>query len=266
MINSTLFKNICEIVNEAAKIILYYYKQGCVVKFKKDNTPVTTADIESSMFITKHLMKIYSYPILDEEKPVDFKIRKKWEKFWLVDPLDGTKNFIEKNNEFTINISLIEKGIPIFGLIYAPALDELYVAEQGKGVYVKIKGNEVIPGQKQDGIKMVVGRDKTNAKLLKEFVKVHNIKSLCKMGSSLKFGRIVLGDVNLYPRFYGSKEWDIAAGHILLLESNKQIIDLDTNQPPVYNKPSIKNNHFIAYDPCIRTNAFCLENKGKVIV
>ena len=212
------------------------------VEYKEDNSPITCADKISHHFLSKALKKIKNIPICSEEQPFDYITRKKWEQFWLVDPLDGTKEFINQTDEFCISIALIEHHKPIVGALYAPALNEFYYAEQGRGFsYIGPARKSV----KREHIIVGVSRFH-NSEMTKNFIKKNNFKHTLSIGSAIKFGRLALGELDIYPRFEGSSEWDIAAGALIIEEAKGMIIDTTTKKSPLYNKPSLRNNFFIA--------------------
>ena len=238
--------------------IMEHYKADIKVMIKEDKSPLTKADLDSSNIISLGLSKINSsIPILSEESLVDWHTRKKWDRYWLVDPLDGTKEFINKNGEFTVNIALIENHRPILGVIFAPALSILYYASINLGSYktscssvlnsldesIKIYVNEK---SRLDHQLVIGSRSHSNEdfdKWIKKNVKDYN---LVKKGSSLKFCLIADGNADLYPRFGPTNEWDIAAGHIILNEAGGSIESTDKKEI-VYNaKEDLLNPYFVA--------------------
>ena len=232
------------IVRKAGNEILKYYDQKNMnIEIKKDGSPVTKADFKSEQVIVSELTKYFNYPIITEETPVPYSKRKKWKKFWLVDPLDGTMDFIEKNDEFTINIALIENNLPLVGIVFAPALNIIYTAEKNLGA--KKNGKPIKNSSKR---KKLIGADSRNfsTSLTKNFIVNNKINKVIKLGSSLKLCALAEGKIDVYPRFNGSKEWDTAAPHIICSESGCKIIDLKSKKEMTYNKKSIKNNFFIA--------------------
>lgn len=209
--------------------------------------------------ILSEIKKRSRFPIISEENKKDIMNKKKDSKyFWLVDPLDGTKDFIAKTGEFTINIALIEKNEPILGIIYAPALDELYVAEKHKGAYF-IKNN--LKKKLSSIIKLKTPISAVSSRFhgsnqMKFFLENNNILKIKQMGSALKFGRLARGDFTIYPRFVGSSEWDIAAGFIILKETNGTIIDLETKEILKFNKLNFRNGSFAALKDANDFNKF----------
>ena len=234
----------------AGKVVLSYYENDQIdVSLKNDKSPLTTADIASNLFIMSELESNFDYPIITEESPVPYNTRKSWSKFWLVDPLDGTKDFIEKNGEFTINIALINKHRPILGVVYIPALDLTYWAELGKGAY-----KNGVHIYNKSNRKNLIGADShfhsTNE--TRKFFRRNNIENVVQYGSSLKLCKLAEGEIDIYPRLNGTKEWDTAAADIILNEAGCSLVSYPYRKKLVYNKKTFKNPFFIAYRNGIR--------------
>ena len=253
--NTTL--EILNIAIEAGKEILKVYNKNIIIKSKEDNSPLTIADINSNNIIINKLKNVdTSIPILSEESLVNWSERKSWKKYWLIDPLDGTKEFINRNGEFTVNIALIEKNYPIFGVIYAPAKSLLYYAIKNNGAFktnTSLKINnfdqfKIIKSNKKqsDPIKVIGSRSHLNIEFTNWLKKNLNNYELIKAGSSLKFCLIAEGDADIYPRLGPTSEWDIAAGHIILEEAGGSISNLDKNKILYNTKESVINPNFIA--------------------
>ncbi|KAA3607021.1 MAG: 3'(2'),5'-bisphosphate nucleotidase [Calditrichaeota bacterium] len=235
----------------AGNKILEVYKQDFEIFTKEDKSPLTLADKKANEVIVNELEKHYpEIPILSEEgKSIPYEVRKEWEYFWLVDPLDGTKEFIKKNGEFTVNIALIHNGIPIAGVIYAPVLDRLYFAKENQGAFkresgktVRIKGNKKEKGR---ALKVVASRSHPSPELEK-YLNTLKIDSFIAIGSSLKLCLVAEGKADIYPRLGPTMEWDTGAGHAILKEAGCGTIDVTTEKEMVYNKENLLNNHFIA--------------------
>ena len=254
-------ENLLEIVNisvDAGEVILNYYNENVDVIYKDDESPLTKADLASHKIITDSIKKITpDIPILSEEELIDWKIRKKWNKYWLIDPLDGTKEFIKKNDEFTVNIALIENNRPILGVIYTPALNELFYSIKNFGsykIFTKKKLNTLkeakrisINKKKSNKVKIVGSRSHSNSILEKWVNKNFNEFDILQKGSALKFCLIAEGSADIYPRFGPTSEWDIAAGHIILEEAGGKLKSID-NKEILYNeKENILNPDFFAY-------------------
>ena len=254
-------KNILELLNiaiDAGKEILNIYNDEIIVNSKEDKSPITQADINSNDLIVNRLKKLESnIPILTEESVVEWKKRKNWIKYWLIDPLDGTKEFINRNGEFTVNISLIENNYPIFGIIYSPVKSLLYYALKNNGCY-KLKTNSNlstlknfnkinIHKEKNITTKVIGSRSHSSKEFLNWVEKKFTNFELITIGSSLKFCILAEGKADIYPRFGPTSEWDIAAGHIILEEAGGKLKTID-NKDILYNtKEDILNPHFIAY-------------------
>ena len=240
-----MLSKVIEIARIASKKILEIYNDcDCVVTVKEDDTPLTQADTVSNEVIIEELSKLSSFPIISEET-FDFeKPRRHYEKFWLVDPLDGTKDFIARNGQFTVNVALVENEKPILGVVAVPAFDTVFYAERGRGAFQDDKPISC----KNIFRTEIIGADSCfhSTEQTLAFFRDHGITNIKKFGSSIKLCKIASGEIDIYPRLNGTKEWDTAAGHIILNEAGGEIIDLTTNQEMVYGKPSIKNNFFVA--------------------
>ena len=244
---------------EAGKIILDFYNKNVDITFKTDESPLTQADLASNKFITDSIKKMsLNIPILSEEEFVEWDIRKKWKKYWLIDPLDGTKEFIKKNGEFTVNIALIENNRPIIGVIYAPVSNELYFSKKNFGSYKILTNKKLntldnakkisIKTEKTNQVKIIGSRSHSNPLLQKWVSKNFNQFEILQKGSSLKFCLIAEGSADIYPRFGPTSEWDIAAGHIILEEAGGRLKSID-NEEILYNeKEDILNPNFFAYN------------------
>ena len=254
-------KHILELLNiaiDSGREILKIYDNEIIINSKEDKSPITQADINSNNLIVNRLKKLEpNIPILSEESLVSWENRKDWNTYWLIDPLDGTKEFINRNGEFTVNISLIENNHPIFGIIYSPAKSILYYALKNNGCY-KLKTNSNLSTLK-DFIKININKGKNSttkvigsrshaSKDFRHWVenKFSNFE-LITIGSSLKFCILAEGKADIYPRLGPTSEWDIAAGHIILEEAGGKLKTID-NKDILYNtKEDILNPHFIAY-------------------
>jgi len=242
-------KEINAIAKEAGKAILAVYKKDFDVNYKEDSSPLTKADLKANEIICSNLQKLYpNIPIISEEnKKTSYEERKNWEYLWLVDPLDGTKEFVKKNGEFTVNIALIHKDTPVLGVVYAPVLDLIYYAKKGEGAY---KNSQKLPlCQERKTYKIVTSKSHLN-KETKEFVdsvKTDKPKESVSIGSSLKLCLIAEGSADIYPRLGSTMEWDTAAAHAIALESGKKVLRFEDKKPVVYNKENLLNPWFIAY-------------------
>jgi 3'(2'), 5'-bisphosphate nucleotidase len=254
--NKKLLLDICNIAILAGDEILHFYNKDIEVTHKDDSSPLTKADLASNKIIIDLLNSLDSdIPILSEESLVDWNTRKNWSKYWLVDPLDGTKEFIKNNGEFTVNIALIENNNPILGVIFVPAKSTLYFAQKEYGsfsLHTSVKLNSLdeakkITVTKQSNIVRVIGsRSHSNNTFTNWINEKFPNAEFVQSGSSLKFCLIAKGEVDIYPRFGPTSEWDIAAGHIILNEAGGKVLTLD-NKEIIYNeKESVLNPEFIA--------------------
>jgi 3'(2'), 5'-bisphosphate nucleotidase len=246
-------------IQAGKKIIEIYNSDDFNLEYKLDDSPLTIADTASNKII-KNILDTSNIPILSEEGNIlDFNNRKNLKQLWIVDPLDGTKEFIKKNNEFTINISLIENSKPVIGVIYAPALNVLYFSEKKLGAYKVFITNldefdhsnalRLPLVKKFKEYKVLTSRSHLNDNTLDyiDNLKVNNLKVVSvPMGSSLKFCLLAEGLADCYPRFSPCMEWDTAAGQIICDEAGFKVIDLKTMKPIVYNRENLINNYFIA--------------------
>ncbi|MDR0606236.1 MAG: hypothetical protein LBG80_18310 [Bacteroidales bacterium] len=225
------------------KILEAYSQKNCNIKIKRDFSPVTQADLISHECIAKYLMKLSKHPIVSEESCPDYEIRRNFDTFWLIDPLDGTKDFIAGNDQFTVNIALIENKKPVLGIIYAPALKLSYYAEKSKGAF--LNGQNIYNTSKREKL---IAADSIfhSTKETTDFLKRHGVCNIKRYGSAIKFGKLAEGEVDIYVRLNGSKEWDTAAGHIILKEAGCNIFGVSSKKEVTYNKKSTENEHFIA--------------------
>ena len=248
-----LINDVIKIAKNAGIAILEVYKHSNIeVNLKDDDSPLTMADKASNQIITKELKYLTpEIPILSEEgKSVPYDKRKNWEYFWLIDPLDGTKEFVKKNGEFTINIALIYKNTPIIGVVYSPVLNVCYWAKKDEGAF---KDGKKLPLKVKRGknvYKIVASRShmSNETKDFIEAIDTDKEKLIISIGSSLKICLVAEGEANIYPRLGPTMEWDTAAAHAIVNESNalfNKYIDKDTYQQHVYNKKNLLNDWFV---------------------
>lgn len=254
-----MIEKIISIAQEAGRIVVGIHQSGDLdISIKEDCSPVTRADNASDDFIRNALRDQFGIPVVTEETDVDYCLRKDWSEFFLVDPLDGTKDYIGQSDDFTVNIALIKNRRPVLGVVCVPMLNEIFFAEEGQGAFVD-KGFQrlQLPLASCSGIVLARSRfhDLEN---MEQFAHINKItQSLCT-SSAVRFCRLAEGKANLYPGLNHSMEWDTAAGHIILNESGGRVIDLETLGEPIYNKPDIKNSPFIAYSSGIDFNQLVL--------
>lgn len=232
------------------EILKVYHSDRFEVEFKGDQSPLTLADRNAHVAIC-HLLSESGIPILSEEgKEIPYKERKNWHRLWIVDPLDGTKEFIKRNGEFTVNIALIENGKPILGVIYVPVKDQLYTGAIGIGAQKKENGKVIqMPIEQEKRKYRAVGsRSHMSVETEKFFDDLktrHGEVEIVSMGSSLKICLVAEGTADVYPRFAPTMEWDTAAGHAIAGAAGKSLIDVKTNREMVYNREDLLNNWFV---------------------
>jgi 3'(2'), 5'-bisphosphate nucleotidase len=249
-INENIIHNIFQ---EASKKILDIYSQhNPTVNQKTDHSPVTEADILSNDTIVTKLKEYYpDIPVISEENPIaPYRIRSQWDYYWLLDPLDGTKEFIHKTDEFVINLALVYQQEVVAGFVYVPCFKEFYFAKKGKGAFlISEKGTiklKVSPFPKEDDYKRVpVSRFHPHVKTENYLSKMGKIQRL-EVGSALKILYIALGRADIYPRLSNLSEWDIAAPQIILEESGGSVLTLYKKQKMFYGRKSLKLPHFVA--------------------
>jgi len=250
MLNQIDIQDIVTIAKEAGSAIMQVYKQDFEVEYKQDSSPLTLADKRANDIIEDGLNQLsISFPILSEEgKETPYEDRKHWEYFWLVDPLDGTKEFVKKNGEFTVNIALICKDTPVLGVVYAPALDICYWAKQDEGAF---KDGQKLPlktDSQRNTYKIVASRshmsDETQAFI--DAIDIDKEKELISIGSSLKICLVAEGEADIYPRLGPTMEWDTGAAHAIVNESGGQLNDQKNNNVLKYNtSEKLLNNYFV---------------------
>ena len=268
-INSLLLLSIQSSIMAGKAIMDYYTGKEIKIKRKWDLTPITSADREAHELLTKEL-SVTGLPLLSEEGiHENYKVRKNWDTYWLIDPLDGTKEFIKKNGEFTVNIALIEENLPSLGVVYAPALDRLFFGTFSSGSYY-IKASEIrdittisleevirlaekLPlKRKKPQYTIVSSRSHRNVETLK-YISVLKRKygkvTVVSSGSSLKFCLVAEGSADIYPRFGPTMEWDTAAGQAVAVFSGCIVKRYDTGQVLIYNKENLRNPWFVVERP-----------------
>jgi 3'(2'), 5'-bisphosphate nucleotidase len=237
---------------EAASVkILEVYNSGDFqAEAKGDNSPLTLADKKGHNIIVEHL-KVTGLPILSEEgKNIPYKDRKDWEYFWMIDPLDGTKEFIKRNGEFTVNIALIHKNRPVLGVVAVPVSGEVFSAAENLGVWLKKDGRETqLPRRaaldlSQPGLRVVASRSHMNEET-QTFIDGLKDPVLVSKGSSLKFMLLAEGKADVYPRYAPTMEWDTAAAHAIISAAGLKVVQADTGKDLRYNKENLLNPYFL---------------------
>lgn len=261
MQNKELLKIALQAAWLAGQEILDVYSRPVTVELKADRSPVTEADKRAHRVIVTSL-SITGLQVLSEEgRSIPFEERKNWKSFWMVDPLDGTKEFIKHNGEFTVNIALIENQKAVIGIVYAPVKGLLYYNIPGQGSF-RIKdfhgellksetlftSATLLPVNSDRPFTVVASRSHMSAEtadFINDLRKTHNEIKLISSGSSLKLCLVAEGSADIYPRFAPTMEWDTAAGHAVVSGMGKDVIDADTNKPLLYNKENLLNPWFI---------------------
>lgn len=255
MIKRDLAQEVVKIARNAGAAILDIYNNASDVQIehKADDSPLTIADRTANKIICDALMQLpVVYPIISEEnKAVPYEERKNYEYYWLVDPLDGTKEFIKRNGEFTVNIALVHQQRPVMGIVYAPCMDEMYWAAKGEGAYIISEGQEkqlsIDSFQlSESNLNIVCSRSHLN-EATERFVSNFTTPSMVPTGSSLKFLIIAKGLAHVYPRLAPTMEWDTGAAQIVLEEAGGKVLNDETKEPLLYNKENMLNPHFVAY-------------------
>ena len=249
-------------ISSGSEIMRIYEDGNFQIETKQDNSPVTLADKSANTLINEFL-KPTGIPIISEENvETEFSERKQWDYCWIVDPLDGTKEFIKKSGEFTVNIALVKNNKPVFGVIYIPVSKELYFGDVMDGKSFKIivdkkieeadllkNAEEVFPKRAEVMIHVAGSRSHINEETLKFIDGIkgkysQEVKVIPK-GSSIKFCLIADGTIDIYPRIGATMEWDTAAGHASCKAVGLRVIDMQTNREMVYNKQNLRNNSFV---------------------
>lgn len=223
---------------------------------KSDGSPLTQADLASDRIIRETLAAAFpDIPYLSEESgSTPYEVRSKWPLFWMVDPLDGTKEFISRNGEFTVNIALIQSGAPVMGVVAVPVTGEICHAAKGAGAWqygVPVSGrlHAATFSRSDAGLRLVASRSHRDANT-EDFMARFNAPVVRPAGSSLKFMLIALADADVYPRFAPTMEWDTAAAQIIVEEAGGQVLETSSGQPLRYNKPDLLNPYFVAWGNC----------------
>lgn len=250
---------LAQIARQAGEAIMEIYGTDFVVRGKDDASPVTEADQCAEAIILAGLRQFTpALPIVAEEEVAAGRIPEVGGSFWLVDPLDGTKEFISRNGEFTVNIALIVDGQPQLGVVLAPALDRLFLGAAGAGAFVEEHGTRraitcrEVPAE---GLTVVASRSHGDAAALDTFLAGSQVAHTRSAGSSLKLCLVASGEADVYPRLGRTMEWDIAAGHAVLLAAGGRVLTVTDSQPLRYGKPGFDNPHFAAWGLCAANDA-----------
>ena len=252
------------------KEILTVYDTDFSVEYKEDDSPLTLADKKASLKITE-ILEPFQIPVLSEEgEHTAYDVRKHWEQLWIVDPLDGTKEFVKRNGEFTVNIALVKQGVPQIGVIYSPVLKDMYFAAAGIGAF-KINKHDFLAIEDHIATKtldeliclasklpmthshkayrVVASRSHMSSETyhyIERLKQQHGNVEIVSTGSSIKMCWVAEGMANEYPRFGPTMEWDTAAGQAILQGAGCELIDHETGKAMQYNRPELLNHWFIA--------------------
>lgn len=271
----SVLPELLRVSHNAGRAILQIYNSVFEVDYKDDNSPLTLADRRSHEIIAAGLfaLKDWPLPLLSEEgRNISYDERKSWDMFWLVDPLDGTKEFVKRNGEFTVNIALIQNGFPLIGVIYIPVKDIFYYAAEGLGAYRLELGISEVPVSTEGLLKIssrlplawnssdkpphlsrttVIGSRSHMSSETEQFI--NELKAeyeevdFLAAGSSLKFCLIAEGRADVYPRFGPTMEWDTAAGQAIVEQAGGRVLRAGSQEPLTYNKEDLLNPSFIVY-------------------
>ena len=246
---SRLLQEVNTICVEAAERIMDVYASDFTVDKKEDRSPLTVADLASHNAICNRLAELEPhYPMLSEESAdIPYDERKHWDRYWLIDPLDGTREFIKKNGEFTVNVALIENHRPVMGVVHVPVTGITYYAAKDIGAYKQIPGeeaNQINVKTTKENITLAGSRSHGNEKQ-QEFIKNINADEVIAIGSSLKFCLVAEGIVDIYPRFGPTSEWDTAAAQCIVEQAGGVVVDLSFNSLQYNCKESLINPDFL---------------------
>ncbi len=237
------------LARRAGDEVMQVYSGAFTVQGKADASPVTAADLRAEAVIVAGLRALApGVPIVAEEGVAAGEVPQCGDRFWLVDALDGTREFVQRNDQFTVNIALIEGCRPVFGIVHAPALQRLYAGQVGQGAFAEDQGQRRAircRAQPDIGASVVASRSHGDAAQLEAYLRLYAVERIVLAGSSLKFGLIAEGEADLYPRLSRTMEWDIAAGHALLAAAGGSVTQLD-GRAIEYGKPGFENPHFVA--------------------
>lgn len=249
MYYSSILPEVIRVADEASDRVLHIYQSDFKVSYKEDESPITAADIASHEIIVRGLRNISrDIPILSEESvAAPWEERRHWRRFWLIDPIDGTRDFTQRTGEFTVNIAMIEDGVPVMGVVTAPALKEAFWGVKGEGAHKRDRTGLIHrirvaePGQ----VKRVVASKNHLNDETRAFIDSLGEHQTVQAGSSLKFCRIAEGHADIYPRMGPTSEWDTGAAHAILRAAGGDVQSVD-GLPLQYGKKDVLNPHFIA--------------------
>ncbi|KZN57515.1 3'-5'-bisphosphate nucleotidase [Pseudoalteromonas luteoviolacea CPMOR-1] len=250
MNDTDLLEELVELARLAGEEIMQIYAKDFAIEYKNDDSPVTEADLAANRVITAGLSRLTpEIPILSEESAnISWQERQTWQRYWLVDPIDGTKEFIKKNGEFTVNIALIENGKPTMGVVFAPALNVCYLAAQSIGAFRECGEARIelkVTKKANTGTIKVVGSRSHPSPALAEYLGQFDDIEMVPKGSSLKLCLVAEGEADIYPRLGPTSEWDTGAGHAVASIAGATVSQID-GSPLTYNqKESYLNPFFV---------------------
>ena len=252
MLTNDFITSTIEILKLAHQEILKIYNKDFEIEYKDDKSPLTEADLISNKIICDYLSKS-NIPIISEEnKKINYEIRKEYDLCFLVDPIDGTKEFIKKNGQFTTNIGLINKGKPIYGFVGIPVENKIYFGGENSEAYCYDYSNETIQvNEIKPKVNIPLNIVASNSHLndeTKKFIEKYPNANIVNYGSSIKIIKLASGEADIYPRLAPTMEWDTAAAHAILISVGGDLIDQKTNKSLKYNKENLLNNYFIGYN------------------
>jgi 3'(2'), 5'-bisphosphate nucleotidase len=250
-IDAKLLSEVVALARRAGQAILGVYGQQFAVTNKADHSPLTLADTKSHDIIVHGLQALTpDVPVLSEEaSDIPYSERSQWQRYWLVDPLDGTKEFVSRNGEFTVNIALVDNHRPVLGIVHAPVLERDYFACEGIGAFrsdAQAAGRPIRVAKRGDGAVRVVGSRSHRGSSLDAFLTRVGAHELVEVGSSLKLCLVAEGNADVYPRLGPTCEWDTAAGQCVLEQAGGQVLKLD-GEPLAYNREDTLNPNFVGF-------------------
>jgi 3'(2'), 5'-bisphosphate nucleotidase len=246
---SALRDAVVDTVRDAGALIMDVYASPFAVRSKGDASPVTEADERAERLIVPRLQSLTpGVPVVAEEAVAAGHVPEIAARFWLVDPLDGTREFVGRNGEFTVNVALIDRGRPVLGVVFAPAIGRLFAGVDGEGAFVEDQGGRRAIRVRRvppEGLTVLASRSHGDPQVLNAYLAGRRVARRIDAGSSLKLCLVAAGEADLYPRFGRTMEWDIAAGHAVLAAAGGRVTDL-AGAELRYGKPGFENPNFVA--------------------
>lgn len=252
MTDANLLAKVVKLAQQAGDAILSVYSEQFEVTHKSDQSPLTVADLRSHEIISKGLLALTpSVPVLSEEaSDIPFEQRREWTRYWLVDPLDGTKEFVSRNGEFTVNIALIENHVPVLGVVHVPVTSTTYTGAVGVGAFKQVDGMTSEPLRVRspaDSPLRIVGSRSHRGDTLDQYLPKLSPYELIAVGSSLKFCLVAEGSADFYPRFGPTSEWDTAAAQAVVEAAGGRVVKTNGERLSYNTKADLLNPHFLVY-------------------